>query len=118
MRRRPSLMRRAVRNLIENAIKYGNGAEVRIDRDDAEVRIVVADRGPGIPEDRLADVFDPFTRLETSRNRETGGAGLGLALAQEIVRDAGGDIRLVNRDGSGSAEIGRAACRERVGPTG
>ncbi|WP_119034738.1 sensor histidine kinase [Hephaestia caeni] len=101
MRLRPSLMRRAVRNLIENAIKYGGGAEVRIDRDDAEVRIVVADRGPGIPEDRLADVFDPFTRLETSRNRETGGAGLGLALARAIVRDAGGDIRLVNRAGRG-----------------
>ncbi|HVI97937.1 MAG TPA: HAMP domain-containing sensor histidine kinase [Sphingomonas sp.] len=101
MRLRPSLMRRAVRNLIENAIKYGGGAEVRIDRDAAEVRIVVADRGPGIPEDRLADVFDPFTRLETSRNRETGGIGLGLALARAIVREAGGDIRLANRNGSG-----------------
>ena len=85
MRLRPSLMRRAVRNLIENAVKYGDGAEVRIDHAPGSVAIVVADRGPGIPADRLADVFDAFTRLETSRNRETGGIGLGLALARAIV---------------------------------
>src|SRR3546814_3226293 len=101
MRLRPSLMRRAVRNLIENAIKYGNGAEVRIDRDDAEVRIVVADRGHGIPEDRLADVFDPFTRLDTSRNRATVAAGLGLALAQAIFPSPCGAMRLVNPHGRG-----------------
>ncbi len=101
MKLRPSLMRRAVRNLIENAVKYAGAAEVRIESAASEVRIIVADRGPGIPEDRLADVFDPFTRLEASRNRETGGIGLGLALARAIVREARGDIRLVNRDGGG-----------------
>ena len=90
-------MRRAVRNLIENAVKYGESAIVRIDASAASVAIVVADQGPGIPPDRLADVFDPFTRLETSRNRETGGIGLGLALARAIVADAGGEIRLENR---------------------
>ena len=63
--------------------------------------IVVADQGPGIPPARLADVFAPFTRLETSRNRETGGIGLGLALARAIVREAGGEIMLVNRAGGG-----------------
>jgi signal transduction histidine kinase len=97
MNLRPALMRRAVRNLIENAVKYGDSATVRIEPDASRVRIVVADRGPGIPSERLADVFDPFTRLETSRNRETGGIGLGLALARAIIDDAGGRILLENR---------------------
>jgi signal transduction histidine kinase len=101
MKLRSGLMRRAVRNLIENAVKYGGGAEVRLLPGDSWVAIEVCDRGPGIPEDKLALVFDPFTRLETSRNRDTGGIGLGLALAQAIVRNAGGDIALVNREGGG-----------------
>ena len=101
MRLRPSLMRRAVRNLIENAIKYGGSAEVRLIPDAKCIAIEVADRGPGIPEDKIDSVFDAFTRLETSRNRETGGIGLGLALARAIVREAGGDIRLTERPGGG-----------------
>ncbi len=101
MRMRPSLMRRAVRNLIENAVKYGVSAEVRVETGARSVAIVVADHGPGIPEDRMGDVFDAFTRLESSRNRETGGIGLGLALARAIVREAGGEIRLVNRVAGG-----------------
>jgi signal transduction histidine kinase len=101
MHLRPSLIRRAVRNLIENAIKYGVSAEVRVEADPRCVAIVVADQGPGIPEDRMGDVFDAFTRLESSRNRETGGIGLGLALARAIVREAGGEIRLVNRAAGG-----------------
>ncbi|UZK67880.1 ATP-binding protein [Sphingomonas sp. M1-B02] len=102
MRMRPSLMRRALRNLIENAVKYGGGAtEVRLIPGERSVAIEVADRGPGIPPDKLAAVFAPFTRLETSRNRETGGIGLGLALAKAIVGDAGGDIVLANRAGGG-----------------
>jgi signal transduction histidine kinase len=101
MRLRPSLMRRAVRNLIENAVKYAGGAEVRLVPGDRSVSIEVADRGPGIPVEQLDLVFDPFTRLETSRNSETGGIGLGLALARAIVREAGGDIALANRDGGG-----------------
>ncbi|MEH3159170.1 MAG: HAMP domain-containing sensor histidine kinase [Sphingomonas taxi] len=101
MRLRPSLIRRAIRNLIENAVKYGGGAEVRLIAEPARVAIEVADRGPGIPEARLGDVFDAFTRLETSRNRDTGGIGLGLALARTIVREAGGDVRLANRTGGG-----------------
>ena len=101
MRLRPGLMRRAVRNLIENAVKYGHGAEVRLVPGETSVAIEVADRGPGIPEHQVEAVFDPFTRLETSRNRETGGIGLGLALAKAIVRDAGGDITLAPREGGG-----------------
>ena len=74
---------------------------MRIDHAPDSVAIVVSDRGPGIPADRLSDVFDPFTRLESSRNRETGGIGLGLALARAIVADAGGEIRLENRPEGG-----------------
>ncbi|MES2754044.1 MAG: ATP-binding protein, partial [Pseudomonadota bacterium] len=98
---RPNLMRRAVRNLIENAVKYGGGAEVTLLDQPDGVRICVADRGPGIPPDQLSAAFDPFTRLEQSRNRDTGGSGLGLALARAIIRDAGGEIVLANRTGGG-----------------
>lgn len=98
---RPSLMRRAVRNLIENAVKYAHAAEVTLEPGERAVAICVADRGPGIPPDRLGDVFAPFTRLETSRNRETGGIGLGLALARAIVEEARGTLTLANRDGGG-----------------
>ena len=101
LRLRPALMRRAVRNLIENAVKYGGGAEVSIHREKHAVRICVADRGPGIPADQIEHVFDSFTRLEHSRNRDSGGAGLGLALARGIVREAGGEVVLTNRDGGG-----------------
>ncbi|MBB3879216.1 sensor histidine kinase [Sphingomonas pseudosanguinis] len=100
---RPSLMRRAVRNLIENAVKYGHSADVRIDAKPHEIAIIVADQGPGIAPDQLETVFDPFIRLESSRNRDTGGIGLGLALARSIVREAGGDIRLTNRPEGGLA---------------
>ena len=93
---RPSLMRRAIRNLIENAIKYGKSAEVSVVPASDHVEIRVADCGPGIPDHQLVAVFDAFTRLETSRNRDTGGIGLGLALARAIVREAGGDVRLIN----------------------
>ena len=101
MRLRPGLMRRAIRNLIENALKYAGAAEVSLAATARTVSIAVCDRGPGIPADRLGDVFEAFTRLETSRNKETGGIGLGLALARSIVRDAGGEIGLENRDGGG-----------------
>ncbi|RYY26505.1 MAG: HAMP domain-containing histidine kinase [Sphingomonadales bacterium] len=105
MRLRPTLMRRAVRNLIENAVKYGGGAEVFLKNEGKSVAIQVCDRGPGIPQESIDKVFDPFTRLEESRNRDTGGVGLGLALARAIVRDAGGEITLTNREGGGLAAV-------------
>ena len=106
MKLRSALMRRAVRNLIENAVKYGHGATVSVAPSPDAVAIIVADRGPGIPPERQEDVFDAFTRLETSRNRETGGIGLGLALARAIVRDAGGEVTLANlREGGMAATI-------------
>ncbi len=94
---RPAALRRAVRNLLENAVAYGSRARVRIERDDEEIHIVIEDEGPGIPEAELARVFEPFVRLETSRSRDTGGSGLGLAIARGIVRGHGGDILLENR---------------------
>jgi len=103
VRLRPGQMRRAVRNLIENAIKYAGGAEVRVAATPDGARIDVLDRGPGIPQDRLAHVFEPFIRIESSRNRNTGGIGLGLALARAIVAEAGGTLVLANRAGGGLA---------------
>ncbi len=94
---RPALMRRAVRNLIENAVKYAGSAEVSLKAAPRAVSINVADNGPGLPPDQLDQVFDAFTRLESSRNRETGGVGLGLTLARAIVLEAGGNIALANR---------------------
>ena len=94
---RPAALRRALRNLLENAAAYGGRATVRIERDDEEIRIVVEDEGPGVPEADLGRVFEPFVRLEASRSRDTGGSGLGLAIARSIVRGHGGDIALGNR---------------------
>ena len=94
---RPAALRRALRNLLENAALHGGRAAVRIERDDAETRVVVEDEGPGIPEADLERVFEPFVRLEASRSRDTGGSGLGLAIARNIVHGHGGDIALGNR---------------------
>ena len=94
-------LRRAFRNLLENACRYGGRTSVRIVPDGAQVRIVVEDEGPGIPEAELERVFEPFVRLEASRSQETGGTGLGLAIARSIVRGHGGDIRLENRQTGG-----------------
>lgn len=98
---RPQLIRRALRNLIENAVVYGERAHVAVVRDSHAVRIVVADDGPGIAEARMEEMMEPFTRLEGSRNRETGGAGLGLALVRAIMAEHGGSLNLANRAGGG-----------------
>ena len=98
---RPQQIRRALRNLIENAIVYGERAHVSVVREDGAIRLVVADDGPGIAEDRMEEMMEPFTRLEGSRNRETGGAGLGLALVRAIMAEHGGALKLVNRAGGG-----------------
>ena len=98
---RPQQIRRALRNLIENAIVYGERAHVSVVREDGVIRIVVADDGPGIAEDRMEEMMEPFTRMEGSRNRETGGAGLGLALVRAIMAEHGGALRLANRVGGG-----------------
>jgi len=88
---------RAVRNLTENAVRYGKRATVHLSAEAGGPKIIVEDDGPGIPEDRMADVFEPFVRVEGSRNAETGGIGLGLAIARTIVQAHGGEIHLANR---------------------
>ncbi|MCZ8373938.1 MAG: ATP-binding protein [Beijerinckiaceae bacterium] len=94
---RPLALKRAFGNLIDNAVKYGGGAEITIMAGDPVVAVRLADAGPGIPEDRMAEMFEPFTRLEASRSRETGGFGLGLSIARDIIEGHGGSITLENR---------------------
>ena len=99
---RPQALRRVLSNLIDNAIKYAGAAELEAkDGDGAAVLISVLDRGPGIPEDQLEAVMQPFYRVEGSRNRDTGGAGLGLAIAQQLAISVGGTLSLSNREGGG-----------------
>ena len=90
-------LRRALRNLIENAQRYGGATQVTLRPMGKSIEIVIEDDGPGIPPEDLERVFDPFTRLETSRSRETGGTGLGLSIARAILRAHGGDVTLENR---------------------
>lgn len=89
---RPDSLRRAIRNIIENAVRYGGEARVHLHHGDQSIDVVVEDNGPGIPDSLQEKVFAPFYRVEASRNRETGGVGLGLAIARTIVRHHGGDI--------------------------
>lgn len=98
---RPLGLKRALTNVIENAIKYGGNARVFLTASAGAVEIVVEDDGPGIPEHKLEDVFVPFFRLEQSRSRETGGVGLGLSVARTIAHAHGGEIALRNRSRGG-----------------
>ncbi len=95
-------LRRVVGNLLENARRYGGGeVEVRLSCVGDQAHVEVLDRGPGIPAQRREEVFRPFTRLETSRNREQGGSGLGLAIARQLADAHGWRIELADRDGGG-----------------
>jgi len=98
---RPLALKRALTNLIDNSIKYGTTPEVGLARDQTAWSITVKDRGPGIPAESLESVFRPYHRLDKSRNRTTGGIGLGLTVAQAIVHGHGGKIVLSNRVGGG-----------------
>jgi len=100
---RPHSLTRAVRNLVENAIVHGHSARVRMNGPEQEVWITIEDDGPGIPDRDMGRVFQPFVRLDESRGQETGGIGLGLAIARSIVRGHGGDILLENRVEGGLA---------------
>ncbi|KQY84677.1 hypothetical protein ASD25_06500 [Brevundimonas sp. Root1423] len=94
-------LRRALANLIANAVKFGAVARVKAVSEDGRAIILVEDDGPGLPEGELEAVFEPFHRAERSRSRETGGAGLGLTVARQAARAAGGDVTLTNRPGGG-----------------
>ncbi|MBC8792018.1 MAG: two-component sensor histidine kinase [Tagaea sp. CACIAM 22H2] len=97
VRGRPDALRRAIENLVANALRYAGHATLRLADGDGELRLSIDDSGPGVPESELERVFEPFVRLEESRNRDTGGTGLGLAIARDLVRGHGGEIRLENR---------------------
>jgi signal transduction histidine kinase len=92
-----SPLRRCLGNLVDNAVLYGERAVVRIEDSPAALVIRVLDEGPGIPEAQREQVFQPFYRLEQSRNRVTGGTGLGLAVARSIAQMHGGEVTLRNR---------------------
>lgn len=100
-RGRLTALKRAVANLIDNAVKYGGTAQVGVADGPERLRIVVEDGGPGIPEPDLARVLEPYVRLEISRSRATGGVGLGLAIARDVARLHAGELALENLPGGG-----------------
>ena len=106
---RPTWVRRALRNLIGNALRYGNTAAVSLAREGEAAVIRVSDTGPGIPEPEIARMLEPFTRGEPSRNSETGGAGLGLTLARAIAEQHGGTLSLANLRGPDGSAAGLEA---------
>ncbi|MEO8598626.1 MAG: ATP-binding protein [bacterium] len=98
---RPNTLRRCLVNLIDNAVKYGQSAAVSVVREAAGVVIRIRDHGPGIAPDQLAQVFEPFYRIETSRSRQSGGTGLGLTIARNIAEQHGGTVTLRNHPDGG-----------------
>ena len=106
---RPILLRRAIRNLIDNAIKHWGGAMVTINIDASRLLIMVNDNGPGIASDQIEALFEPFARAEESRGRVTGGSGLGLTIARAIARNHNGDVVLRNRGADGDTVSGLTA---------
>lgn len=98
---RPGALRRCLDNLVGNALRYGGGAQVSVLDLGAAVRITVRDHGPGLPAQELAHVMEPFYRVEPSRNRASGGMGLGLSIARDIALRHGGTLVLRNATGGG-----------------
>lgn len=98
---RPDALKRAIRNLLDNAVKYGKGARTAICATSSGIEITIDDDGPGIAPQHLPRVFEPFYRADESRSRETGGAGLGLAIALSIAQAHNGELALANRTEGG-----------------
>jgi signal transduction histidine kinase len=98
---RLSALKRAIANLVDNAVKYAGGAEVLIEDDAKHLRLIVEDHGTGMAPADLTRATEPFFRVDASRSRETGGVGLGLAIAKDIAVLHGGDLQLENRAGGG-----------------
>ncbi len=105
LRIRPLAARRLFSNLIDNALKYGGTAIVSSERAGEEVSVRIRDRGPGLPEDMLERVFDPFVRIDNSRSRQTGGAGLGLTIARTLAEKNGATLTLRNHPEGGLEAI-------------
>jgi protein-histidine pros-kinase len=93
---RPLALRRCLSNLLQNALRYGHCARIVLSDSEDALLIEIRDAGPGIPEDQMEQVFEPFVRLEHSRNRATGGVGLGLSIAREAAHQCGGSLTLEN----------------------
>ncbi|MBI4274297.1 MAG: HAMP domain-containing protein [Rhizobiales bacterium] len=98
---RPAALKRALTNVIDNAIKYGKSAHTAIKVTPKAIEIMIDDQGPGIPESELSRVFEPFYRVEKSRSQDTGGVGMGLAIAQSVVQAHGGALYLSNQSTGG-----------------
>jgi signal transduction histidine kinase len=106
---RATWLRRALRNLVSNAVRYAGGARVVLLHDGNQAVITVEDDGPGIEPGRIDAMMEPFTRGDPSRNSETGGAGLGLTLARAIAEQHGGTLALANRHGPDGSVAGLTA---------
>lgn len=102
---KPTALRRAVRNLVDNAVRYGERATISLVASDGAISILVEDEGPGLPEADLQAMFEPFRRGDASRNRETGGVGLGLAVVSSVAAAHGGQARLEARPERGLRAI-------------
>jgi signal transduction histidine kinase len=102
---RPLALKRLFANLVDNAVRFGGRAEVRASIDKHKLQVRIEDEGPGIPEREMENVFRPFFRIERSRNKRTGGIGLGLATARTIARAHGGDVIVANRPEGGLRAI-------------
>ncbi len=98
---KPEGLKRCLQNLLDNATRYGRDVELQIEDSADALILYVRDRGPGIPEQELERVFEPFYRVEASRNPSTGGSGLGLSIARNLAQSMGGDVTLRNREGGG-----------------
>ena len=98
---RPAALKRALTNLIDNAVKYGKSARIAIEATPVAIEITIDDQGPGIPAAELKRVLEPFYRVEQSRSRDTGGVGLGLAIALSAIHALGGELILSNRPTGG-----------------
>lgn len=94
---KPQALKRCLWNLLDNAVKYGKRARMQVRDSDGQLEIRILDEGPGIPPSEIGKVFDPFYRVESSRNRETGGTGLGLSIARGIAEDHRGRVEVRNR---------------------
>ncbi|WP_367379780.1 ATP-binding protein [Collimonas arenae] len=97
----PNTLRRCLTNLVDNAIKYGHYARLRVVREESEIVIRIRDAGPGVPAEHMEAIFVPFFRLETSRSRNTGGTGLGLTIARNIAENHRGRLQLRNHPDGG-----------------
>ena len=100
-RGRPTALRRALQNLLDNGVKYGDKVEVRLLDEPGQIRILIRDFGPGIPPDQLEEVFKPFTRLDSARDLTDGSIGLGLAIARTLIHQHGGELTLDNHPQGG-----------------